>query len=319
MLLTIRGDVNAIDTRTKFNKSPAGYPAWHPSGELVAFSVGKPLQFFHAIGETRDELDRSLDIILYDIPSNTVTTTPQISSPDRIEVWPAWSADGRYLYFCSAPKLEAFFVPSKTGEDSLAYDKIRYDLMRIAYDRTKRAWGKLETVLSSADLGLSIAQPRISPDGRFLVFTASRYGSFPIFHSSADLYLLDLTRNTWKKLELNSSRAEGFHAWSSNGRWIAFSSKWPDGQFTRLYLSHIDSLGNATKAFILPQKDPLFYDATLEIYNVPEFNKEPIRQSPRVLAKAALAGRTAKTATFDPAVTLSTGAGKAKSVRVHTP
>ena len=146
MLLMIDGKAKKIDLKTKFN-GPAAYPAWHPSGELIAFSVSKLRLFFHETGECRDVLDRYSDIILYDIPTNTVTTTPEISSPDRMEIWPAWSPDGRYLYFCSAPRIETFENPEKTGD--LAYDKIQYDLMRIGYDPVQRSWGKLETVISA--------------------------------------------------------------------------------------------------------------------------------------------------------------------------
>jgi hypothetical protein len=283
MLLVIDGKVRKIDTRTKFN-GPAAYPAWHPSGKLVAFSVSKLLQFFHQTGECRDVLDRSSDIILYDIPTNTITTTPAISSPDRMEIWPAWPPDGKALYFCSAPKKETYEDNSAAG---FAYDKIKYDLMRIEYDPVKCIWGKLETVISSAKLGLSITEPRVSPDGRFVLFTAANYSQFPIYIPSADLYLLDVAGGKWKKLEVNSNRADTFHSWSSNGRWIVFSSKREDGQFTRLYFSYIDSLGNTSKPFILPQEDPLFYETYLEIYNVPELSKEPIKVNPRVLAEAA--------------------------------
>jgi hypothetical protein len=318
MLLTMNGEVKKIDTRTEFNKSPGGYPAWHPSGELIAFSAGAPMQFFHTTGETRDELDRSLDIILYDVRTNTVTTIPEISSPDRIEVWPAWTPDGHYLYFCSAPKLETFYIKSQLGKDSLAYDRIKYDLMRISYDLVTRTWGKLETVISSAEIRLSISQPKISPDGRFLIFTASRYGSFPIFHSDADLYLLDLKSGRRERLALNSDRADGYHSWSSNSHWIVFSSKRQDTQFTQLYLSHMDSSGNSTKAFLLPQEQPDFYQKHLEVFNVPEFTKEPIRVSPRELAKAVFSNALA--AKLDQKIILNKNIDKAKSAaRVKTP
>jgi len=313
MVLMIDGEIRKIDTRTEFNKRPAAYPSWHPSGELIAFSAGPPFQFFHTIGETREELDRSSDIILYDIPTNTITTTNQISSPEFIEIWPAWSSDGRYLYFCSVPKIETFTAKSITNDDSLAYDKIKYDLMRIAYNPENHTWGKLETVLSSAGLGLSITEPKVSPDGKFLVFTAAEYSSFPIFRKGADLYLLDLLSGQYKRMELNSNRAEGYHSWSSNSRWIVFSSKREDGQFNRIYLSHIDSLGNASKAFILPQKDPSFYDAFLEIYNVPEFIKEPVRVSPQNLAKILLSQEKALSGILDPAVIRDKNLDKAKS------
>jgi hypothetical protein len=297
MLLTVDGRVRKVDTRTAFNKSPAAYPSWHPSGDRVAFSVSTLLQFFHTRGEIRDVLDRNSDIILYDIPSNTVTTAPQISSPDRLEIWPAWSPDGKVLYFCSAPKIETYENPS--NPDDFAYDRVQYDLIRVAYDPAERTWGKLETVIPAAEIGLSITEPRVSPDGRFVLFTAARYSQFPIYVPSADLYLLDVASGKWKKCDINSERADTFHSWSSNSRWIVFSSKRDDGLFTRPYFTHIDTSGNTSKPFVLPQRNPLFYDTCLETYNVPEFTREPIRVGPRALAKAAFAKRDALTAKFD--------------------
>jgi dipeptidyl aminopeptidase/acylaminoacyl peptidase len=301
MLLVVDGKVQKIDTKTEFN-GPAAYPAWHPSGKLIAFSVSKLLQFFHETGECRDVLDTYSNIILYDIPTNTITTTPAISSSDCMEIWPAWSPDGKSLYFCSAPKIETFADSDK--RDDIAYDSIKYDLMRIAYNPVNRTWGKLETVISSTELGLSITEPRVSPNGRFVLFTAAKYSQFPIYIRSADLYLLDLQTGRWKKLNINSDRADSFHSWSSNGRWIVFSSKRDDGLFTRPYFSHVDSLGNATKPFVLPQEDPLFYETFMEVFNVPEFTKDPIHISPQILAKAAFLEDDALTAKLDPNVIL---------------
>lgn len=300
MLLVTDGVARKIDTKTKFN-GPTAYPAWHPSGKVIAFAVSKLLLFFHETGsECRDVLDRYSDIVLYDIPTNTITTTPDISSPDRMENWPAWSPDGKFLYFCSAPKIEAFENPSKPGD--LAYEKIKYDLMRIPYDPVNHTWGKLETVISASDLGLSITEPRVSPDGNFVLFTASIYSQFPIYLTSADLYLLDLRSGRWKKSEANSNRTDSFHSWSSNGRWIVFSSKRLDGLFARPFFSHIDSSGNASKPFVLPQEDPLSYDNSLQTYNVPELTKEPVHISPQALAKAAFSEQDALTAKLDPNV-----------------
>jgi hypothetical protein len=301
MLLTMDGKVRKIDTKTKFN-GPVAYPAWHPSGNLIAFSVSSLILFYHETGECRDVLDKKSDIVLYDISTNTISTTPQISNPYRYEIWPAWSPDGKYLYFCSAPQPETPVDPSKQTE--FAYDKIKYDMMRISYDPLNHTWGKLETVVSASKIGLSITEPRVSPDGRFVLFTAAQYSQFPIYLRSADMYLLDVKTNRWKKLEINSDRADSFHSWSSNSRWFVFSTKRLDGVFTTPFFSHIDSLGNPSKPFVLPQEDPLFYETNLEVFNVPELTKEPVHTSMQALVTAASSEQEALNAILDPNVFL---------------
>ncbi len=145
--------------------------------------------------------------------------------------------------------------------------------------------GMLRLVVSSTDLGLSVSEPRVSPDGRFVLFTATTYSQFPIYLSSADLYLLDLHTGKWKKSEVNSEQADSFHSWSSNGRWFVFSSKRQDGLFTRPYFSYFDSSGIASKPFVLPQENPLAEEPSLLLYNVPEFTTEPIHEIPQELAR----------------------------------
>ena len=140
--------------------------------------------------------------------------------------------------------------------------------------------------------------PRISPDGRFCLVTLANYGNFPIYYSDADVALIDLATGEWKRLESNSSRGETFHGWSSNGRWIVFSSKRQDGLLARPYFAHMDSLGTASKPFVLPQEDPRFYDTCLLTYNVPELVSGPIQTGPRQLVESAY-GQTIK-AKLDP-------------------
>jgi len=40
----------------------------------------------------------------------------------------------------------------------------------------------------------SVTLPRISPDGRWLMFTEGKFGVFHIWHNDADLFLMDLTQ-----------------------------------------------------------------------------------------------------------------------------
>ncbi len=293
MLLTVDGRTRRVDTRSALNRAPAAYSAWHPSGEMIAFSVSQLLLFFHATGENRDVLDRGSDILIYDIPTNTVSTTTALADTNRMEIWPAWSPDGRTLYYCSAPRLETFVNPPGS-EEPFAYDRIRYDLMRIAYDPESGAWGKPETVLSAADADASVLEPRVSPDGRFILVTVSAYSQFPVYLQSADLALVDGRTGQWRRLsEANSNRADAFHSWSSNGRWIVFASKRTDGLFARPYFSHIDEKGAASRPFVLPQENPLFYATFLENYNAPELSTEAITVSPRALSRAAFDDKSA--------------------------
>lgn len=256
-----------------------GYTSWHPSGRLAAFSVNKVRQLFHsAASEVPDVVDLDSAMAYYLVESESVKTTPNLARKDRLETYPAWSADGRYLYFCSAPVTwsDRTVVPE-------SYDQIKYDLVRTSYDIDRDQWGPLESVLSAEDTGLSILLPRISPDGRWLLFCMCDYGCFPVYRRSSDLYLMDLeaARQTgqykYSRLDINSSESESWHCWSSNSRWIAFSSKRGSGVFTRTYIAYVDESGKVHKPIRLPQKDPTYYDSCLWTYSIPELVTEPVR------------------------------------------
>ena len=286
MLVATNREVTKVDTRTRFNSSPAAYPAWHPNGKLLACSVNKLVQFFHATGESREVTDLASDLILYQVDTNTVTTVAPISSPDRMETFPAWSPDGHYLYFCSAPRIESFLTAGQRDLGQI-YDKILYDLNRVRYFPETNSWGELETVLAAAETGQSICFPRISPDGQFLLFCMARYGSFPIFLPSSDLYLMDLTNGHYYKPAINSPQTESFHAWSSNSRWFVFSSKRRDGLCARPYFCYVDDEGKVAKPFVMPQKHPRFYEHFQSTYNIPELIQEPVKIGWRTFSDAA--------------------------------
>ena len=276
-LLAQNGNVDKIGAKW-------GYTAWHPSGRLAVYSINKVRQFFHTGGmEVRDVVDLDSALLCYHLDGKKVTSPEQLSDRNRLETYPTWSPDGRYLYFCSGPVLwqDRDTVPPKD------YDKLKYDLRRVPYDIEKDKWGKAETVLSADQTGLSILLPRISPDGRFLLFCMCRYGCFPIYQPSSDLYLMDLDTGKYRKLEINSEYSESWHSWSSNSRWFAFSSRRQGGALTRTYISYVDKAGRVYKPFILPQKNPDYYDSLLETYSVPELVKSKVKVNKSLLARVA--------------------------------
>jgi hypothetical protein len=145
---------------------------------------------------------------------------------------------------------------------------------------------------AAAETGMSISEPRASPDGRYLLFCMSAYGGFPVYRPDSDLYLLDLRSRGGKqrRLACNSAASESWHCWSSNSRWIVFSSKRDNGWLARPYFSYIDAQGGSSKPFLLPQRDPAFCDAWLKTYNVPELITGPIATPREELLRAINTG-----------------------------
>ena len=276
-LLVHDGAVNKIGAKW-------GYTAWHPSGALAVYSINKVRQFFH-VGtmEVRDVVDLDSALVCYMVKERKTVCPPQLSDKNRLETYPAWSPDGQWLYFCNGPVLWA----DRDAVPPENYNKLKYDLCRVHYDIQTNHWGDIETVLSAEQTDLSILLPRVSPDGRFLLFCMCEYGCFPVYQVSSDLYLMDLSTGTYQKLTINSDYSESWHSWSSNSQWIAFSSKRGDGRFTRTYLSYIDMNGTAQKPLVLPQRDPAYYDSLLETFSVPELIKSPVKVRKHVLARAA--------------------------------
>ncbi len=282
--LIVTGDESRkVSLKTDSTMSAGVYPAWHPTEKLIAYSVNRTRQFFHEKNIQKLEVQDPLsDLILYDIDKNEVSKVA--ADPLAFETFPAWSPDGKTLYYSSARQPEIATLPS----DSIAicFDQIRYDLMRKSFDPSTKSFGPEELVYDAKSQDLSAMEARISPDGRFLLFSLGGYGTFHIWHRDSDLWVMDLESGESRSLtEANSNDADSFHNWSSNGRWIVFTSRRDDGLFSRVYFSYFDREGNAHKPFMLPMKDLSGHKDEVYSYNVPEFCVEPIRQSVKDLSR----------------------------------
>jgi dipeptidyl aminopeptidase/acylaminoacyl peptidase len=267
-----------VNLKTKEMKNGAVYPRWHPSGKFVAFSSNKIVQQFHsALAKKVEVSDLESCLVLYDIDRNEILNIDLQDKDQNMDTYPEWSPDGRYLYFCRAPKVGEVFK----------YDRVRYNLYRVPFDPDTRKTGAVELIYDASALNKSISFPRISPDGKFLVLTLHDYGCFPIWHKEADLLSIDLQTLQPIKMALNSDFTDSYHSWSSNSRWLVFSSKRIDGLTARFFISYIDEKGNSAKPFILPQKDPEFYQRFLKSFNLPEFSTFEVRVNPGKIRKSA--------------------------------
>jgi dipeptidyl aminopeptidase/acylaminoacyl peptidase len=147
----------------------------------------------------------------------------------------------------------------------------------VDFDPQTQTFGEPQMVVDAPAKGKSITLPRVSPDGRYVLYTEGDYGQFHIWHKSSDLWVKDLQADTCYALKpANSKDVDSYHTWSSNGRWIVFSSRRDDGNYTRPYIAYFDKNGKARKAFMLPHEDPEYTLLLLRSYNVPELTTDAV-------------------------------------------
>lgn len=265
------GRTSYVDTKRPETKGNATYGYWHPDGRYIVYSVNKIVQnFYMDSGHNIEPWDVVSDLMVYDTETNEVITSPMVAT-EKGETTPAFSPDGKQIYFCLADSLD---MPND-------YDKLRYSLCSIGFDAAKGEFGcRIDTLVCADTIGKSVSMPRPSYDGRYLMYNLTDYGNSPVHHADADLWIMDLATGETRPMdELNSDWSDGYHNWSSGGNgWFLFSSKRIDGMYANLYLSVVGADGKATKPFLLPQRNPAkYYGEALHSFNAPDFVKEKVR------------------------------------------
>ena len=256
------------------------YPYWHPSGKYCAFSTNQTRQGFHVVHDERIEVfDLSSDIFVYNPETHEVISDTIVMTKDWSENCPVFSPDGRTLYFMTCRQQN---YPAHYKDEN-------YNLCSISFDPDKGVFGDhVDTLFNAAAMGKSLTWPRPSYDGKYILFTLIDYGYFSIWHEEADQWLLDLATGEAHPVDAwNSRRADSYHNWSDNSRWVVFTSRRGDGLYSRLYLAYIDEQGKASKPFLLPQRNPWeYYDASLYSFNTPDFTKSRVDFDHRDAAQA---------------------------------
>lgn len=259
-----------LNTKTDSTKAAGSYAYWHPSGNYCAYATNSVHQsFFVGKGQRIEAYHEFSNVIVLDVRTNELILTPELMTTTDLEIFPAFSPDGKYLYYSTS---KACRVPAE-------YEKVKCSVCRIPFDAGTGTFGhEVDTLLNGPKDDCSYTLVRPSYDGRWLMYCVTSCSNFPVFHPDADLWLMDMKTGETRPLkEANSDNTDSYHNWSDNSHWFVFSSKREDGMFARLYFASIDEEGRVTKPFLMPQRNPKkYYREMFDSYNVPDFTKTKV-------------------------------------------
>lgn len=186
------GDLRKVNLKTDSTISAGVYPTWHPTKPWIVYSTNSTGQSFHTRDIQKIEVqDTKSNLIFYDLERNEVL--PITRDTTDFDCFPCWSPDGKYIYYVSG-HWDAFGEANPDYELIKYYKQMQYNLYRMPFDEQTRTFGPRELLYDAALRNRSVTLPRVSPDGHWLMFTQGRFGIFHIWHSDADLYMMDLTK-----------------------------------------------------------------------------------------------------------------------------
>lgn len=198
-------------------------------------------------------------IVIYDKEKDKYFSLNGADDTNFVQSNPVWSPDGKYLYFTKAKAIhssESGFITS-FERDSARYQKLvddfysgrrqfKYDIYKIPFNGGKG--GKAEPVTGASANGMSNYFPKISPDGKWMVFCRAK--NYMLLQPDSRLYIVPANGGTEREMKCNTANMNSWHSWSPNGKWIVFSSKIL-GTYTKLFLTHIDENGNDSPPVLL--------------------------------------------------------------------
>lgn len=203
---------------------------------------------------------------------------PGADDPRYVQTSAFWSPDGKYLVFSRAEAKDPYYEGQKVAQ--FANDpnetEIQYDLYRIPFNDGKG--GTAERIEGASQNGMSNNFPKVSPDGRWIVFVQNRTGL--LMRPDSQLYIVPFKGGSARRLSCNTPRMNSWHTFSPNGRWLAFSSK-GRSLYTQMYLTHLDAKGQDSPAILIENAT-----AANRGVNIPEFVNIPVDGITRMDAPA---------------------------------
>jgi tetratricopeptide (TPR) repeat protein len=202
-------------------------------------------------------------LVWYDRDTRKLQPLPGADDPRYVHTNAVWSPDGKYLVFARAEAKDPYPAGAKiaTYANDPAEIPIQYDLYRIPFNDGKG--GKPEAIAGASHNGMSNSFPKISPDGRWIVFVEARNGQ--LMRPDGRLYIVPAAGGQARRMVCNTPLMNSWHSFSPNGRWLVFSSK-SRSPYTQMFLTHIDAEGRDTPAILIENST-----AANRAVNIPEF------------------------------------------------
>ncbi len=199
----------------------------------------------------------------YSRESGTLKPLPGADDPNFVQTSAFWSPDGKYLIYSRAAARDPY--PAGYKRSTYANDpnetQIQYDLYRIPFNDGKG--GTPVRIIGASENGMSNNFPKVSSDGKWIVFVECRNGL--LMRPDSKLYIVPFEGGEARPLESNLALMNSWHTFNPNGHWLAFSSKSPS-LYTHLYLTHIDDQGHASPPVVVENAT-----AANRAVNIPEF------------------------------------------------
>ena len=199
----------------------------------------------------------------YDRTTGRAQPLPGADDPKYVQADAFWSPDGNTIIFARAAALDPYPAGKKIAEHSNSPDEIQiqYDLYRIPFDAGRG--GTPEPIAGASANGMSNNFPKVSPDGRWIVFVQCRNGQ--LMRPDSQLYIVPFEGGMPRLMNCNTPLMNSWHSFSPNGRWMVFSSK-SRSPYTQMFLTHIDENGIDSPAILIENST-----AANRAVNIPEF------------------------------------------------
>jgi Tfp pilus assembly protein PilF len=219
-------------------------------------------------------------LVVYDRETGDFKPLPGADDPAFVQSNPTWSPDGKHVVFARA---KAYHKASAANPRGVLLDEkdvpefverrepFKFDLYRVPFNDGQG--GKAEPIEGASHNGMSNYFAKFSPDGKWIVFCKAK--DFMLLMPDSELHIIPAEGGEARRLRANTPLMNSWHSFSSNGRWLVFSSK-AYTPYTQLFLTHIDAEGNSTPPVVLER-----FTARDRAANIPEF--VPI--APEAMAK----------------------------------